>query len=53
MLDITANSAPVSTASSSQVRSPIHDRSIGAWKRYAVQLEPLRTLLESDAATST
>jgi tetratricopeptide (TPR) repeat protein len=53
MLDITANSAPVSTASSSQVRSPIHDRSIGGWKRYAVQLEPLRTLLEPDAATST
>lgn len=53
MLDITANSAPVSTASSSQIRSPIHDRSIGGWKRYAAQLEPLRTLLESNAATST
>lgn len=45
LLDITANLAPVSTASSSQVRQAIHDRSIGAWKRYAAQLEPLRVLL--------
>ena len=47
MLDITANAAPVSTASSSQVRSPIHDRSIGAWRRYASPLEPLRLMLEA------
>lgn len=47
MLDITANAAPVSTASSSQVRSPIHDRSIGAWRRYAAPLEPLRLMLEA------
>ncbi len=45
MLDITANASPVSTASSSQVRSPIHGRGIGAWKRYAPQLEPLRLML--------
>ena len=48
MLDVTANSSPVSTASSSQVRSPIHDRGIGAWKRYASQLEPLRQMLETN-----
>lgn len=47
MLDITANAAPVSTASSSQVRSPIHDRGIGAWRRYAVPLEPLRRMLDA------
>lgn len=47
MLDITANAAPVTTASSSQVRQPIHDRNIGAWKRYASQLEPLRLMLEN------
>lgn len=47
MLDITANPAPVSTASSSQVRHPIHARGIGAWKRYSLQLEPLARLLES------
>lgn len=46
MLDITANQAPVSTASSSQVRQPIHARGIGAWKRYRRQLEPLARLLE-------
>jgi tetratricopeptide (TPR) repeat protein len=46
MLDITANQAPVSTASSSQVRQPIHARGIGAWKRYSRQLEPLQRLLE-------
>lgn len=49
MLDITRNAAPVSTASSSQVRQPIHGRSVGAWKRYASQLEPLRMMLEGDA----
>ena len=47
MLDITANSTPVATASSSQVRQPMHDRNIGAWKRYAAQLEPLRLMLEN------
>jgi len=47
--DIAANTAPVSTASSSQVREAVHDRSIGAWRRYAVQLQPLLRMLE-DAA---
>lgn len=39
--EITRNSAPVSTASSSQVRENIHARGIGAWKRYEQQLQPL------------
>lgn len=43
--EITRNSAPVSTASSSQVRESIHARGVGAWKRYARQLEPLRARL--------
>jgi tetratricopeptide (TPR) repeat protein len=43
--EITRNSAPVSTASSSQVRESIHARGVGAWKRYAQQLEPLRVRL--------
>jgi tetratricopeptide (TPR) repeat protein len=38
----------VSTASSAQVRQPIHGRNIGAWKRYARQLEPLRQSLEDE-----
>ena len=40
------STAAVSTASSAQVRQPIHQRNVGGWKRYAAQLEPLRALLE-------
>lgn len=39
------NEAPVATPSSSQVREPVHGRSIGEWQRYARQLEPLRQAL--------
>lgn len=46
-VDITRNQAPVTTASSSQVRQPINARGIGAWRRYAAQLEPLRARLEA------
>jgi tetratricopeptide (TPR) repeat protein len=49
MLDIASNQAPVSTASSSQVRQPINQRGVGAWKRYASQLQPLRRLLEAES----
>lgn len=44
-IDITRNTAPVSTASSSQVRQPIHARNLGAWEKYADQLKPLRDRL--------
>jgi hypothetical protein len=40
-VDITGNLSPSSTASSSQVREPIHARGIGAWRRYERQLQPL------------
>ena len=46
---IEGNAAPVSTASSAQVRQPIHARNVGGWKRYAGPLEPLRRLLEAGA----
>ena len=36
------NPAPVATPSSVQVREPVHSRSLGQWRRYAKQLEPLR-----------
>jgi tetratricopeptide (TPR) repeat protein len=36
---------PVSTASAAQVRQPIYASSIGKWRNYAEQLEPLRTRL--------
>ena len=39
------NEAPVATASSVQVRRPIHQRSVGAWRRYAAEIEPLRRRL--------
>lgn len=47
--DIARNRAPVATASSSQVRDGVHARAVGAWKRYAAQLQPLRARLEGAA----
>ena len=35
----------VSTASAVQVREPVHTRSIGRWRRYEKQLEPMRAAL--------
>ena len=46
-VDITRNEAPVTTASSSQVRQPINASGIGAWRKYARQLEPLRARLDA------
>lgn len=37
----------VTTASAVQVRKPINREGVGAWKRYATQLEPLRQRLEA------
>lgn len=39
------NQAPVSTPSAMQVRSPLYDRAIGRWRRYATALEPALDLL--------
>ena len=47
--EITRNQAPVSTASSSQVREDVHRRAVGAWRRYEAQLQPLRESLERQA----
>lgn len=41
------NARAVNTASSAQVREPIHRRSVEAWRRYEAQLEPLRARLEA------
>lgn len=46
LTDIAGNHAPVATASSAQVRGPIHARAVGAWTRYASQLSPLQTALD-------
>lgn len=40
-------SQPVATPSSAQVRTPIHTRGIGQWRRYAQPLAPLQATLES------
>lgn len=41
----------VATASAVQVREPAHTRSVGRWRRYETQLEPLRrTLIEAGVA---
>ncbi|MCL1633554.1 sulfotransferase [Luteimonas sp. SX5] len=46
-VDITRNTAAVATASSSQVRQPIHAQGVDAWRRYAKHLGPLRERLDS------
>jgi Flp pilus assembly protein TadD len=40
-LEFHRNTAPVSTASSVQVRSPLYATSIGRWKRYRPMIDPL------------
>ena len=40
-VDITRNLARTATASSSQVRQPIHGRNVGAWRRYRKHLQPM------------
>ena len=37
----------VSTASAVQVREPAHSRSVGRWRRYAHQLEPMSAILSA------
>lgn len=41
------NDAPSLTASAAQVREPIHARSVGLWRRYPDQLEPLARRLRN------
>jgi len=46
VVDITAHTGAVTTASAVQVRDPIHRRSVGGWRVYESQLAPLRATLE-------
>ena len=48
-IDLAANSRAVNTASSAQVREPIHQRGIAAWRRYESHLLPMAGRL-GDAA---
>lgn len=47
-LNFDRNKAASTTASSVQVREKIHGRSVGRWRRYESQLEPLRKHLEAN-----
>jgi hypothetical protein len=48
--DLTRNTTAVDTLSSAQVREGIHARTLGEWRRYERQLEPLRAALAPAAA---
>ena len=50
-LEFHRNPAPAATASAAQVREPLHSRSIGLWKNYAAQLEPLAAALSAGGVT--
>ena len=43
--DITANKKVTTTASSLQVRQPIHTRNVGGWRRYATGMAPVQAML--------
>ncbi len=45
VLEFERNSAPTLTASAAQVRQPIYNSSVGLWRRYTVELVPLRSQL--------
>ena len=47
VLDFDTNPAAVATASAAQVRRPVYRDSVGAWRRYQSELEPVRRQLES------
>ncbi|MBC7657603.1 MAG: sulfotransferase, partial [Frankiaceae bacterium] len=47
-VDIQAGGGTVTTASTVQVREPIHQRGVAGWRRYETQLQPLHRLLTQD-----
>lgn len=47
-LDFHRDRSPVHTASSHQVREPVHTRRIGRWRHYAAHLQPLLDALTED-----
>jgi hypothetical protein len=46
-LDFHAHSAAVTTASARHVRSPLYSDSVGKWRSYASELEPLALYLKA------
>lgn len=47
-VEIETGGGRVTTASSVQVREPIHRRAVDGWRRYETQLQPLQDLLRVD-----
>lgn len=47
MIQIQDSAEPCSTASAAQVRAPINTSSIGLWRNYEAELEPLRARLSA------
>ncbi len=43
--DILANKSVTTTASTLQLRQPIHTRNVGGWRRYAARMAPVETML--------
>jgi len=43
--DILANTSVTTTASTLQLRQPIHTRNVGGWRRYAAGLAPVQASL--------
>ena len=50
-LNFHENAAPVATASSVQVRSPLYTSSLNRWRLYGDALEPLRMALQAEGIT--
>ena len=50
-LEFHRNQAPSMTASLAQVRQPVYTSSIGKWRYYSRQLEPLRAVLTAGGVT--
>ncbi len=45
-VDVQNNKLPVSTASKVQVREPINTKSLGRWRQFEQQLQPVAELLK-------
>ncbi len=51
-LEFHRNDAPTLTASAAQVREPVYNSSVGAWKRYERELQPLVAQLRANGVGS-
>ncbi len=52
-LEFHTNTAPVATASSSQVRQPLYKTSVGRWRRYAPHMAPALDILQRGGVLET